>query len=162
MWEMIAGVSERERKCLARPLWCLGPEAWDGIRPARAATTCARAACYSQLVILCPTHACNQFAVGQAITFFSLLLLLPLLHLLQPSCLLHGPAASGESDATCQADSFLSIWAKVVISWLCRVCGWGGGGCHLLSVPDLWNFARTGRFHLFIESAAGFSASTWF
>lgn len=53
------GGRERERICLARPLWCLGPGARDGIRLTRAATTCAKAACYSQLVIPRQMQACN-------------------------------------------------------------------------------------------------------
>lgn len=125
---MIAGVRrERERICLARPLWCLGPGARDGIRLTRAATTCARAACYSQLVNSSPNAGMQLICCGAGGTFFSLLLFLRLpLLLLQPSLLSPGSAAGGGSDATCQADSFLSIWAKVVISWRCGGEGWVG------------------------------------
>lgn len=126
---MIAGVREGEGEDLPRSATLVSRTRSSRWHPT---DSCCDHMCQSRLLFSTrnssPNAGMQLICCGAGGTFFSLLLflLLPLLLLLQPSFLSPGSAAGGGNDATCQADSFLSIWAKVVISWRCGGEGWVG------------------------------------
>lgn len=121
---MIAGVREGEGEDLPRSATLVSRTRSSRWHPT---DSCCDHMCQRRLLFSTrnssPNAGMQLICCGAGGTFFSLLL--PLL-LLQPSFLSPGSAAGGGSDATCQADSFFSIWAKVVISWRCGGERWVG------------------------------------